>query len=242
MCPEQDLHAVLASQSRRRLLELLRAEVEPRSAVDLVDPTGLHVSTIRFHLVVLERAGLAVSWSQARSTVGRPRRVYTAVGRSPVRPLPGPAAGYALLCRLLAPRLGATPAVRARRAELAGRDWATALSPGSPVISGSRPEAVEVGRRRSAAARSIAAMFAEIGFDPEVAVERDVTELRLRSCPFITVAREHPEVVCSLHLGLLRGTLQAIDAPPTTANLTPFVTPDLCVATLTPAAEANDGP
>jgi hypothetical protein len=42
-------------------------------------------------------------------------------------------------------------------------------------------------------------------------------------------------VVCSVHLGLLRGTSPASAAPPTTTRLLPFVEPEFCLAQLTPA-------
>jgi len=51
---------------------------------------------------------------------------------------------------------------------------------------------------------------------------------------FRAAARTNPEVVCSVHLGLLRGTLSRLGAPPTAAGLVPFVQPELCLAQLTP--------
>ena len=39
-------------------------------------------------------------------------------------------------------------------------------------------------------------------------------------------------MVCSVHLGLLRGTLDRLGTPKTTARLLPFVQPDLCLAQL----------
>ena len=105
------------------------------------------------------------------------------------------------------------------------------------------------------AARHVIGLFDRLGFEPELVAAGDVTErepaagdvakgntleeggwqVRLHACPFRTVARAHPEVVCNVHLGLLRGTLSRLGAPPTTVGLQPFVTPELCVASLTPA-------
>jgi predicted ArsR family transcriptional regulator len=59
-------------------------------------------------------------------------------------------------------------------------------------------------------------------------------EIRLRACPYRDVAREHSEVVCAVHLGLLQGALTQLGTPPTTVRLEPFVKPHPCLAYLTP--------
>jgi predicted ArsR family transcriptional regulator len=211
--------AALASPQRRRLLELLRAGVAPQDARELAAATGLHVSTVRFHLDVLRRAGLVNSRSQPRATPGRPRTVFTAV--SQVEP-----GGYPTLTRMLAAHLADTPEARAARAERAGVAWAEELTAGAH-----RPP--KVGAQE--AARAVTGIFAELGFDPELAGDETDRQIRLRACPFRAAARANPEVVCSVHLGLLRGTLTRLGAPPTTARLVPFVEPELCLARLTPA-------
>ena len=46
----------------------------------------------------------------------------------------------------------------------------------------------------------------------------------------VTVPAENqPNVVCQLHLGLVRGTLEAWGTPITAERLDAFVTPDLCL-------------
>jgi predicted ArsR family transcriptional regulator len=52
------------------------------------------------------------------------------------------------------------------------------------------------------------------------------------------VAQHHQDVICSLHLGLMRGALARMRAPVTADRLDPFVEPTLCVARLT----AHDDP
>jgi predicted ArsR family transcriptional regulator len=46
------------------------------------------------------------------------------------------------------------------------------------------------------------------------------------------VAAQHQDVVCSLHLGLMRGVLAEVRAPLKTDRLEPFVEPSLCLAHL----------
>jgi predicted ArsR family transcriptional regulator len=85
------------------------------------------------------------------------------------------------------------------------------------------------------------AVFAELGFDPDLARDGDNLQVRLHACPFRAVAATHPDVVCSVHLGLLRRTLADVDAPPATVSLQPFVQPHLCVAQISPAAAPVQG-
>ena len=89
------------------------------------------------------------------------------------------------------------------------------------------------------AARSAAALFTQSGSETvsythlDVYKRQDDARIGLRHCPFLEVARAHPEVVCPLHLGLMQGAMQAWAAPVSVATLTPFAQPDLCVAELT---------
>ena len=82
-----------------------------------------------------------------------------------------------------------------------------------------------------------------MNFDPELADPAPGTgerEIRLRACPYRDVAREHPEVVCAIHLGLLQGVLTQLGNRSTTVRLVPFVKPHLCLAYLTPDHAGTD--
>jgi predicted ArsR family transcriptional regulator len=85
------------------------------------------------------------------------------------------------------------------------------------------------------------AVFAELGFDPELVHDGDTLQIRLHACPFRAVAATYPEVVCSIHLGLLRRTLADVDAPPTSVSLQPFVEAHLCLAQIAPATRSLNG-
>ena len=54
----------------------------------------------------------------------------------------------------------------------------------------------------------------------------------MRPCPFLELAREHQDVICPIHLGLMRGALAELGARTRATKLEPFVRPDLCVARL----------
>jgi predicted ArsR family transcriptional regulator len=208
--------SALASPPRRRLLQLLRSAGGPQDAHELATAIGLHVSTVRFHLDVLGQAGLVVGRSQPRATAGRPRIVYSPLTSAV------PDSSRTLL-RLLATHLGNTPRARANRAERAGMAWAAELDAGLDLAG-------DVGERE--AAQVVTGLFAELGFDPELTVNEPGEQVRLRGCPFREAARANPEVVCSVHLGLMRGILSRLGVPSVTARLTPFVEPEVCLAHL----------
>ena len=214
-----------ASKSRRRLLRLLRRSDTPLDVYQLDEATGLHISTVRAHLDLLARAGQVTVRKTSRNTRGRPRTVYAAHTEE------APPDGYRPLAALLAAHLGPSPRTRRRRAEKAGRDWATTLI---PATSTTNPD--------ETAAR-IVDLFTEMNFDPELAdpaPDPREQEIRLRACPYRDVAREHPDVVCAIHLGLLQGALNQLGATPTTVRLVPFVKPHLCLAYLTPDHAGTD--
>ncbi len=54
----------------------------------------------------------------------------------------------------------------------------------------------------------------------------------MRACPFLELARAHQDVICPIHLGLMRGALAELKARTRATQLEPFVQPDLCVARL----------
>ena len=83
-------------------------------------------------------------------------------------------------------------------------------------------------------------MLAEVGFEPDAVAGRTNPVIPLRHCPFREAAEQNREVVCSLHLGLMRGVLAEVGAPFQTDRLEPFVEPSLCRAHLSAAARKPD--
>src|SRR5690606_35539768 len=108
------------------------------------------------------------------------------------------------------------------RAVTAGRAWA-------------RAEAVardaDVVRDRKQADDRLSDVLAELGFAPERrSAESDLGEIGLRNCPFLELADSRRDLICSVHLGLMQGALEAWDAPITVDVLIPFAEPRLCTA------------
>ncbi len=216
--PSAGVHAALATPTRRHLLELLQAGDAPRDVHDLARAVGLHPSTVRFHLETLRRAGLVVRQDQPYEGIGRPRVAYAAAVPG------GRGGGYEQLAALLAADLADTPQEREARAEDIGQRWARQLVPDR---RGAEPTVDE-------AAAAVCQVFDRVGFAPQVSRHGEGRRITLHSCPFRAVAQEHPEVVCAMHLGLLRGSLERLGAP-SVCRLTPFAEPEKCLAEIGPS-------
>jgi predicted ArsR family transcriptional regulator len=214
-------------QSRARVLELLRAAHSPLGVQEVANRSGLHPNTARFHLDGLVEAGLATREPQARAAPGRPSMAYRAAGSS------GPAGGrrYRLLAEMLTSLISGTMPEPGKAAEQAGREWGAYLTEEPPPYQ--RPGAHE-------AIGELSAILDELGFAPDAVADGRQYRLCLRQCPFREVAQQHRDIVCALHLGLMKGALARMRAPVTADRLEPFVEPSLCVAHLT--ARDEPGP
>jgi len=203
---------------RAEVLGLLRESERPLSAAEVADVSGLHLNTARFHLDALVDDGLAERTAEPRAVPGRPRILYSAQG-----PLPGPRS-YALLAEMLTGLVASLKDSEAAAVE-AGRAW------GQHLVERAAPS------EKIDAAEGVARLHRvldAIGFQPETGpgkTKKD-TEMRLHHCPFREVAQRHTDVVCTLHLGLMQGALDALHAPVEATALEPFVRPNLCVARL----------
>lgn len=208
-------HAALGSERRLTLLDLLRTSGEAMDAAALAEATGLHVTTVRFHLDALADAGLIEATRERAARRGRPRLLFSATSKTE----DDDSIGYARLAKVLASHWGDDAPSPAVRAENAGRDWAAAqhLTPSD-----------DTGLK--AATERVTATFNTLGFEAETEDHGTEQRILLHNCPFAAVAREHPEVACAVHLGLLRGALDSVDAPPSETSLVPFAASSLCIA------------
>lgn len=220
---EQQRYRALSSPVRARLLELLRAESE-LDAATLAERLGLHVNTVRVHLNLLEEAELVEVTVEDRDRPGRPKLLYRLAHDDGLSP-PGPTdSGYRLLAQILASYLDATAEDASTAAELAGHTWGRFLSVKPAPFS--RPDA-------QAAVMQLMDMLDELGFAPKLDQTHHAhPEIVLRRCPFLDVARAHQEVVCSIHLGLMRGAVEHLDANVEVRDLIPWALPDACVSHL----------
>jgi len=130
-------------------------------------------------------------------------------------------------------------------ADIAGADTAGADVAGADVVAegesrGSAADEVPLsGVRKAAAAvsvrREVVALLDRLGFAP--GPDARVNVVRLRRCPLLEAAHKNPEVVCGVHLGLVRGALDELGADPEQTELTalePFSEPGACRLDLLP--------
>ena len=103
---------------------------------------------------------------------------------------------------------------RGNRAEVTGMAWGAELLVGQP----SEPPA---------ALPRLVDCLIRTGYQPRL-LDGPPPSIELRPCPYAALAREDPDTVCRLHLGLLRGLLRDGD-PWEVAALEPYATPELCI-------------
>ena len=216
--PDVRAHRVLASISRVAVLETLRETGGPMGVRELAERMNLHNNTVRKHLDLLVENGFATRLRDSVARRGRPRYVYAAAPDS--SPSEARLRNYRLLASVFAAYLHDADDPQAA-AEEAGRRF------GARSV-----DEAGIGDGPSAALERVVRMLDDIGFQPELAPGG--AEIRLCHCPFHELARDRQEVVCGIHLGLIRGALQQLGAPEEALRLVPFVTPSLCVVQIGP--------
>jgi predicted ArsR family transcriptional regulator len=208
-------HRALAGATRSRLLTVLRASTTPLGIRELASAVALHPNTVREHLQLLADAGLVTREVVSSGSRGRPAIRFTLQPDA----LAEEARPYATLSRVLADQLAELPNASAT-ARRAGRRWGKAMAAG--MVAAPTAEA---------ATERIVELLDEAGFAPEAPTDDGAT-IRLRNCPFGTLAIGREPVICGVHLGLMQGALREMGAPLEATSLEPFVTPDLCLAHL----------
>lgn len=190
MSAEIQLQAkALGDPTRHRLFRYIADAPEPVTVAELTAHVGLNHNAVRQHLALLKEAGLVIEESERRDRPGRPRLLYRlnpdAAGRWEA---PG---AYAWLAGLLSsavrrglgPRQVGRQEGHRRAAELAGPDDPVDLLEREMTRRGFRPSRVSRGRR---------------------------AEFVLGQCPIAEVARQDPETICQLHLGMAEGFAEGV--------------------------------
>lgn len=211
---------------RRSVLDALRASRSPLGVSEVAERLGVHPNTVRFHLDALMTQGSVDRTQEEPSGPGRPRTVYAASAGMDR----GGKRGYRLLAQILVSQLASSGEGAMAAATEAGRAWGRYLIDQVPPF---RELAAEESVTR------LTAMLDDLGFAPEPAGDGTTTDrVLLRHCPFLELAEEYGQVVCSLHLGLMQGALTELNAPVRATGLEPFAEPDVCLARLAPSVAA----
>lgn len=215
---------------RSEVLRVLRDASTSLAVAEIAGELGLHPNTARFHLQNLEADRLverAADDAPAGSPrpPGRPSLRYRAVrGMDPAGPR-----SYDLLALVLLGTLDDDEDSR-RRAVEAGRRFGAG--------QGSRRPGPDR-RQQLDPLDQLVDLLGDLGFAPERRQFTGGAQIGLRHCPFLELARDRPDVVCPVHLGLMQGALESWGAPVRVERLDAFAEPDRCVAHL---AAVGGGP
>jgi predicted ArsR family transcriptional regulator len=194
----RDLEAIalLQDQSRRSLYEYVVAQGREVSRNEAAEAVGLQRTLAAFHLDRLAAAGLLeVGYRRATARAGpgsgRPAKLYRRAKTE--RMYSAPPRDYARAARLFAEaieRSGAEPMLyEVARAQ--GIAAARGLTHAASDADGTSLEA-------------LLQHLAASGYEPYA----DADGVRLRNCPFDSVAREFAVVTCGMNLALLEGVLE----------------------------------
>jgi len=197
------------SRSRSRLLETLASSPAPMSLAALAEASELHVNTVREHLDALEQRGLVQRESVVPRGRGRPASLYRAAE-------PEDHSEYAGLATALASVIHRTSERPRDDAVAAGEGWGRDLA-----RSTAGPQA-----SATAARRQVVALLDDLGFAPEADARSSV--VRLTRCPLLDAAHRYPDVVCGVHLGIVRAALEEYGTESDGADLFPFSEPGAC--------------
>ncbi|NQV07502.1 helix-turn-helix domain-containing protein [bacterium] len=222
-----DLATSLGDPTRRGIFVSVRESADPLSAGHISKSFDIHPNVARHHLDHLVESGyLRVSRRAVPSgTAGRPAKHYEATNKEIL--VSYPARRYDLLAELLvrvveriAPDDG--PAI----AEEIGREYGRTLA--AEIGTPAEPES-------AAALSSVARAMMGVGF--EMAPDEGDRFLLTSHCPFGTAATNHPEVVCRLDQGIVRGLLSEIGTDESrSATVTPHADPEVaCITEVDPS-------
>jgi predicted ArsR family transcriptional regulator len=212
----------LADPSRRALYEFVSRQSEPTGRDEAAAAAGLGRALAAYHLDRMVEDGL-LEVSFARRTgrtgpgAGRPAKLYRRAAREFRVNLPP--RDYEVAARIFAGAVEREPTGRAK----------AALQKSAQAFGGEI--AAEVDRRALRRSESrwravLEDVLAERGYEP---FHDEDGAIRLRNCPFDSLADAHREVVCSMNLALLE---QAAASPKNTVKAVLDPRPGLCCVAL----------
>jgi predicted ArsR family transcriptional regulator len=188
-----DLLKALGDNTRYAIyLELARSP-SPLSTANVAESLGLHPNTVRPHLERMRDVGLLESRPDTAGAVGRPQKLYNLSADAPSLGLEPPV--FPMIARMLL-----------SLAEAAGID-------GEMAVNAGKDEGQRLAHRRSGSrpcAEAAVVMLDELGFDPARVDEDGVATIAFTHCPFADLAESDPELVCSLHQGMLEGFVDEV--------------------------------
>lgn len=221
----EDLASSLGDATRRGIYISIREAPDAMTTAEIAELFDIHPNVARHHLHRLVEGGYLTVTERRRSGkqgpgAGRPAKHYRATPKEIQLQLP--ARRHDLLAELLLRVIARlAPDDASAVAEAVGREYGQELAAeiGLPEDSGFE-----------AAARAVARAMIGMGFDTAANVA-DHT-LVTSYCPFGEAAFNHPEIVCKLDQGMVRGLLAATNQRPQAVVIPHKTTEEVCVTDL----------
>ncbi|MFC5337375.1 helix-turn-helix transcriptional regulator [Leucobacter denitrificans] len=202
----------LVDANRRRLYDYVSKQQNPVSREEAAKALSLPLTRAKFHLDRLVEAGLLETEYRRLSGkqgpgAGRPSKLYRRASGTIEVSLP--ARRYDVMGRILAAAVEQAASGGDLEAAIRAASYAqgaAAVTPSNTATSS--PEAqLEVAGE----------VLARLGYEPEV-TEHSV---RLRNCPFDTLAQDHRGVVCAANVHYTQGAFDAAGCQGVSAHLEP---------------------
>jgi predicted ArsR family transcriptional regulator len=197
---------------RARLYKVVSESSAPVGRDEAAAAAGIGRPLAAYHLDKLVGLGLLTASYQRRvgrsgPGAGRPAKVYARSGREFAVSVPP--REYELAARLFAAAIeadsgGASRAALRDAARLFGRDLGRSYLADTPGQADPRT--------------AIQSALCSHGFEPW---QDENDSVRLRNCPFRSLAAQHPDMVCGMNLALMQGLTEGLGAPDLTPALRP---------------------
>lgn len=172
-------------------LEMARSP-RPLATAEIAETLDLHPNTVRPHLERMRDLGLVEVTAAATGAVGRPQHRYAIADDAPSLGLEPPV--FPLLARVLLAGAAAGGLDPDDLAD-AGRDHGLAAAAAAPPTL--------------ACADALEKELSGLGFDPARVDDADDVTIAFTHCPFRELAEAHPDLVCSMHRGMVEGFVGA---------------------------------
>ncbi|MBM7829828.1 putative ArsR family transcriptional regulator [Agromyces cerinus] len=203
--PDTEAARTFGSYSRVALLHRLQQRAE-QTVAELAAAVDLHHNTTREHLQRLIDDGFVTAHPEHRTSRGRPRMLYSAATGN--------------IDEMNRPAL--------RRLRNAIERNAVERPAGSRDDGG-------LGRDAMRQIDALSDHLDQCGFDQDLdraQLTAEQVEVNLAGCPFQSMVDEHGDVVCSVHLGVIRSVLTHADGPIEARELLPLTATGCCTLQL----------
>lgn len=210
------------SKARTKILEFLSHG--PYTVSSLAMLTGQHENTIREHLDALVDQELATKYQSTEHLRGRPAWLYRSSNERDQSGIDE----YAGLASALAGSISRSSSHPRNDAVEAGWAWASELVRNSHVNPHRNHNGSDK-KHATATRRDVITLLSQLGFAPTHNV--GFTRNKLTRCPLLAAARQYPDIICNVHLGIVRGALSEFGADAAeieNVDLRPFSEPGAC--------------